>query len=814
MVTVKINNITTEARENETILAVAKRLGINIPTLCYHAKLGPFGACRICLVEVEPGNRLVASCITKVFNNMVVKTDSEMAIKARKINLELLLARHPSDCLVCEKGGECELQNVAFAIGTSGRFEKGENRITEIFGVHPHDYNVDDTRSIIERDMNKCILCKRCIRVCHEVQGVGAINFSNRGYKMQMGAFYGRALDCEFCGQCVDICPVGALVNKLPKYRARVWELKPVKSTCTYCGCGCTQFLNVKDNEIIKVTARMNVGINQGNLCARGRYGIDFVGSQERLKTPLIKNETGFREVSWKEALDYSADRLKQIRDKSGAESIAGLGSARCTNEENYLLQKLMRVAIGSPHLDNSVRLEHAPALNALTNSLGWPAATNSFADIAKAKTILLIGANVTETHPIVGLHIKHAVNKLGVRLLLVEAGPSKMDLFSELNMKIHHGTEVALLNGMANVLISKNLIAQDFIDKNTEGFDEVKKAVADYTPLHVEEITGIPAKQVELMAQLYAQARPATVYFGAELSQSPQGGEAVQALINLALMTGNIGIPGGGVNPLRVHNNIQGSCDMGMLPDYFPGYQSINDKKVRECLEELWGTKLPLTPGLNMKEIFKEIDRGTIKALYVMGENPVLGLPYPEQVERVLKKLQCLVVQDIFMTETAQLANVVLPGTSYAEKDGTFTNSERRVQRIRQAIPEIKKSVPDWKILADIFVRLCYHKPHYQSANQIMEEIRLVVPIYGGVNYFRLDEEGLQWPCLDQEDSGTDILYHNGFPGGKAKFQAVQYQAGLETGSEYPYLITAGKFHSGTMSRYSAALAEIKMVV
>ncbi len=812
MLNLTIDNIKVEAQEHETILAVARREGIQIPTLCYHAKLGPCGACRICLVEVEPGNRLVASCITKVLNNMVVKTDSPMALKARKTNLELLLARHPADCLVCEQGGECELQDVSFMIGTAGRFTGEQNRIVKIFGVQPLDLTIDDTRTIIERDLNKCILCKRCIRICHEIQGVGAINFSNRAYKMELGAFYGRALDCEFCGQCVDICPVGALLNKLPKYRARVWQLTPVKSTCTYCGCGCTLILNVKDNELIKISTRDEVGVNNGNLCARGRYGFDFVGSRERLRSPLIKEDGEFREAGWNEALTYTADRLKEIKERSGAESIAAFGSARCTNEDNYLLQKVMRAAIGTPNLDSSVRLEHAPALEALTNSLGWPAATNSIGDLANSKAILVVEANITENHPIIGLQIKAAVRKHKARLLLIETEQTKLESLAEITLHPRLGTEVALLNGLAQVLIEEKLLNKDFIARQTEGYQELAAALKKYTPVYVEKITGVPAEQIKAAAKLYGETQPASSFFGTGLSQRLQGKEAAAALVNLAQLCGNIGVPGGGVNPLRVQNNVQGSCDMGMLPDYLPGYQPVGDEQARARLEELWGVKLPAEPGLNINEVFAIGKKSKIKALYVVGENPLLAFPQKKQVKAVLEKLDLLVVQDIFLTETAQMADVVLPGVSFAEADGTFTNTERRVQRVRQAISPLADCRPSWRILADLSRHLGYNMPSYQSAAQVMEEIAQAVPLYGGISYRRLEQGGIQWPCPEREHPGTAVLYQEGFPRGKARFQVVDYQPMPEESREYPYLVTVGKYHSGTMSRYSQALLEIRM--
>jgi formate dehydrogenase alpha subunit len=803
-----IDGIPTQVEENTTILEAAERIGVYIPTFCYHAKLGPFGACRICMVQIDPGNRLVPACITKAMRNMVVNTKSERVIEARKTNLELLLARHPTDCLVCERGGECELQQVCFKLGVTSGIDQSLNRLVEIFGVQPPDLAMEDTRTIIARNLSKCIMCKRCIRICHEVQALGAIQFSRRGFKMEMGTFFGQELTCEFCGQCVDICPVGALTHQMSKYKARLWQMDKVPTICSYCSVGCSLCLNIKDNEIIKVNAENGKGVNDGNLCYKGRYGQIFVNEPQRLTTPLIRDNSSGKlvQVGWDEALNLVAKRLSQIKADAGADSIAGLGSARCTNEDNYLFQKLMRCVIGTNNLDNCTRFEHAPSLVALDEALGWPAMSNSFADIASSPLIFLVGANPTETHPVFGIKLRRAAKEGKTKLIVLDPRRTKLSKYAKAWLPVRPGTDVALIWGMIYLLIKEHLIDEEFIEKFTVGFEEVRQAAKKFTPAYTSKITGISEAQLHEITHLYGKAKSAAIIYGMGATQHTWGTDLVYSLVNLALISGNLGKAGGGLNPLRGQSNTQGVCDMGVLPDFFPGYQHIPDPWAISKLEKHWGKKIPRQPGLTLTQMIPAITEGKLRAMYIMGENPVLSSPNPKQTQQDLTKLDFLVVQDIFHNQVTEVANVVLPGSSFAEKDGTFTNSERRIQRLHKAIQPIGESRPDWLIISQLADYLGY-KMDYSSPAQIMKEITQLVPVYEGINYSRLETRGIQWPCFTEEHPGTPILYQDGFPQGKAKLTPIEYKPiPTLTTKEYPYLLVTGKYlfhyHSGMLNK------------
>jgi len=801
-----------ETEEGATIFQAARAAGIEIPHLCYWEGLEPTGACRLCVVEVEGAKSLVASCAYPVANGMVVSTKSERVIKGRKQVLELLLSDHPLDCMTCEKNGACDLQKYAYEMGiTASRFQ-GEK----------HAYPVDETNPFFVRDYNKCILCGRCVTACNDVQFVEAINFAHRGFNTKVAAPYDRSLlnsACIFCGQCVAACPVGSLVEKSRRFQGREWEFEKVPTVCPYCGVGCNIELNVKGNRIIKVTSPTNGVVNQGRLCVKGKFGLDFVHHPERLTTPLIRDgEKGsgrFREASWQEALEVVAQRLAEIKTESGPDSLAILTSAKCTNEENYLMQKLARAALGTNNVDHCARLCHASTVAGLALTFGSAAMTNSIAELRDADCIFIIGSNTSENHPIIALEVMEAVKHGRTKLIVADPRKIRMVDYAHIWLRQKPGTDVALINGMLNTIITEGWHNADFIKSRTEGFEELKELVKDYPASLVSQITGVPADDLREAAHLYALSHKACILFAMGITQHTTGTDNVCALANLAMATGHVGQESSGVCPLRGQNNVQGSCDMGALPNLLPGYQSITDAVARSKFEKAWRVSLPAAPGLTLIEMMHKAETGQIKGMYIMGEDPVTSDPNSSHVVKGLKSLDFLVVQDIFLSETAKFADVVLPGASFAEKDGTFTNTERRIQRVRKAIEPVGNSKPDWVIISEIAGRLGYPMA-YEDPGAIMEEVASVTPIYGGIHYDRLGLSGLQWPCRDRNDPGTKYLHEGSFSRGLGKFQPVHYQDPFELPDDaYPFILSTGRilyhWHGGTMSRHSLGLAQIK---
>lgn len=797
MIKLTIDEKRVEVKEGVTILQAAKASGIKIPHLCYHKALSSSSSCRLCVVEVEGARTLVASCSHPVVSGMIVRTDTERVLAARRLVIDLLLSNHPLDCLTCEKNGTCKLQKYAYELGITKTSFEGERC----------QYPIDTANPFIERDYNKCILCGRCIKACNEIQMMSIPDFINRGFETKVGTFYDSPLqetDCVFCGQCVGICPVGALTEKIANGKGRGWELAKTTTICPYCGCGCPIELNVKDNEVIKVTSTEA-------LCVKGRFGFDFINHADRLKIPLIKEASGeFREATWDEALDLIATKFSEIKSVFGSDSIAGISSARCTNEENYLFQKFMRAVIGTNNIDHCARLCHASTVAGLAIAFGSGAMTNSIDEISNADCILVIGSNTTESHPIIGLKIKQAV-KNGAKLIVADPRRIELAKLADLHLQFRCGTDVAWLNGMAQIIISEGLCNEGFIAERCEGFEELKKAVAEYTPEKTEEITGIPIDDLIRAARIYAQAEKASIIYSMGITQHTSGVNNVFAIANLAMLTGNVGKESSGVNPLRGQNNVQGACDMGALPGLYPGYQKVTEAKTK--FSALWGVNLPDTPGFTMLEMFAECGK-KIKLMYILGENPMVSDPDITHIESSLKSLDFLVVQDIFLTETAKLADVVLPACTFSEKDGTFTNTERRVQLARKALQPIGQSKEDSTIIIELANKMGY-KMNYISSSDIMDEIARLTPIYGGISYKRLEEKSLQWPCLDQSHPGTKFLHKDKFSGGLGKFQPIKYKPSAETqDEEYPFLLTTGRmlyhYHTGSMTRRSKGLNDI----
>ncbi len=804
-----INNHQYKAQHGQTILEVARENGIEIPTLCSSPFLKVTGACRICLVEDKESGKLVASCTTPVREGMKLETENGQVVEARKTILDLLLSDHPQDCLTCEADGKCELQRLAY------KYQLSE---TSFKDSKVERFQVQRDNPFIEVDPNKCILCGKCIRVDHDIQCSEAIDFIERGYSTRVGTAFDQDLGsdsstCVFCGQCVEICPTGALSYKPSKGEGREYDLKKVRTTCPYCGVGCQLELKVIGNRIIEVGSFYQEGVPNpyGEACVKGRFGYGFINHPDRLKKPLIRKGNEFEEVSWDEALNYTARKLSNIRKEFGSEAIAGLSSAKCTNEENYLMQKFTRAVIGTNSIDHCARLCHASTVAGLVKAFGSGAMTNSIAEIEGAEVIFVIGSNPTENHPVIGSRIKRAV-KDGTRLIVADPREIELAGYADVFLQQKPGSDVALLNGLMHVIIKEGLVDEDFITERTTDFEILRAIIEDYTPEKTAEITGIPVSDIIKAARIYGSAKKGAIYFAMGITQHKTGTDNVLAIANLAMLTGNVGRESTGVNPLRGQNNVQGACDLGALPNVYPGYQAVNNLTNKEKFEKAWGVELSTKVGLTVVEMFNQVGKG-LKAMYILGENPMLSDPDQNHIRQALQELEFLVVQDIFLTETAQYADVILPAACFAEKNGTFTNTERRIQRVNKAIEPPGRARSDWEIICDLSGRMGY-KMEYNSVEEIMEEIAGITPIYGGISYDRLGEKGLQWPCSNREHPGTRYLHQGEFTRGKGKFHAIPYIPPAEEPDEvYNFILMTGRmlyhFHTGTMTRNSRPISE-----
>lgn len=803
-----IDNIKVRAEEGTTILDVAKGAGIKIPTLCVMPELefAP-GSCRICVVEVVGMPALVASCAYPVREGLKIYTDNKRVLRARKMTLEFLLANHPLDCMTCEKNGSCVLEDLAYDFGIKkSRFRQNKKQIP-----------LDETNPFIIRDLNKCVLCGRCVEICNEVQQSNIIDFGHRGIKTEIivdGGIDLKNSNCVFCGQCIAVCPVGALTDKEAQGKGRTWEFKKVKTVCSYCGCGCNFDFNIKEGKVAKVTSNPKNAVNGINLCVKGRFGYDYIHRNDRLTTPLIKKKGRFEKASWEEAYRLINDKFSEIKKESGNDSLAVLSSAKCTNEENYLLMKFSRAVLGTNNVDHCARLCHSATVAGLAQAFGSGAMTNSIKEIAEASVIYLTGSNTTENHPIIALEIKKAVIKNGAKLIVADPREIELVKYADIWLRQRPGTDVALFNGLMNVIISEGLEDKEFIAKRTEGYEEIKKTVLKYTPEIVEKITGVPAEDIRKTARIYAAAPTASLIYSMGITQHSTGTDNVLSTANLAMLTGNVGKESTGVNPLRGQSNVQGACDLGALPNVYSGYQKVTDPLVKEKFCKAWGVDLSDKAGLTVVEILNAAYEGKIKGIFIMAENPAMSDPDLNHAREALKRVEFLVVSDIFMTETAELADVILPGVTIAEKDGTITNTERRVQRIRKAVEPAGESKPEWQIICELAQKMGYDMS-YNDPGEIMEEIAQITPIYGGIYYNRLDNGGLQWPCLDINHSGTKYLHKNKFSRGKGKFSAVEFKEAAELpDEEYPFIFTTGRvlyhFHTGTITRRSKGLSEV----
>ncbi len=834
-VTLTINGQKVEAPEESTVLEAARAAGITIPTLCYHKDLTPVGLCRLCVVEVEGSRLLQAACTLPVADGMVVHTESPTAVEARKFVLEMLLSDHPNECMICEKNGDCELQRWVYHYQVPWP-EHGGAR---------HRYLVDsDPNPVISVDLNKCILCGRCVRACAEIQGRDVWGFGYRGFETRLSAGADQPMleaRCESCGQCVAYCPTAALFDKMSLGWGRIYQQKQVVTTCSYCGVGCQLVLNVRDNRITRVTSHFDALVNGAALCVKGRYGYDYVHHPERLTSPLVRarwlpaegrpqgaGDEDFVETDWETALDIVAHQLAEVKRTYGGDATAILTSAKCTNEENYLMQKLARQVLGTNNVDHCARLCHSSTVAGLAMAFGSGAMSNSMRDVAQeARAYLVIGSNTTEQHPVFGIQLRQAVRQRGAKLVV--ADPRRIDLteYATLHLRQRPGTDIALINGLMYVILRDGLEDREFIETRTENFEAFKEVVMHYPPKRVAEITGVPAEDIEKAAHILAENKPMAVIWSMGITQHTHGVQNVLSLANLQMLLGNMGVPGGGVNPLRGQNNVQGACDVGGLPNVYPGYQNVADPAVKEKFERLWGGPLSDRVGLTVVEIIDAFGRGEIKALYILAENPVVTDPDVGHVRECLERGGFLVVQDIFLTETGKYADVMLPGVSFAEKDGTYTNTERRVQLVRQAIQPHPNTRQDWWITTEIAKRIIAHSKmaldpnapyagwNYNHPAQIMEELAATAPIYAGIRHERLAPNGLQWPVRSLDHAGTPILHVGKFTRGKGLFVPCEHLEPAEAPDEsYPFLMTTGRvvyhWHSGEMTRRARGLSAL----
>ncbi|MDY3005644.1 formate dehydrogenase subunit alpha [Anaerococcus porci] len=804
---VYINDIEYEIDRPMTILNFCKKQGIDIPSLCYDKRVLPNGACRLCIVEIEGYKNPVTSCSEKLKDGMKIYTHSEKIKSLRRQILDLLFSNHPNDCLNCDKSGKCKLQDYCYEYGiVSATFKNKESNLP-----------IDRTNKFFTYDPNKCVKCGICVSICNNLQNSQAISFTGRGFDLIVETPFNKGFgnsDCVSCGNCVSACPVGAL-NPKKKYiedKFRYWEVKRTQTTCSYCGVGCQMNLLSKDNRIVEIEP-INTIPNDGLLCVKGKFAYRFINHTDRLTKPLIKRNGKFVQASWQEAYRLIKEKYSKIMKENGPDAFGGFSSARCTNEENYLFQKFVRTVFKTNNVDHCARLCHASTVAGLANTLGSGAMTNSIEEIDGTDAFMIIGTNTTENHPVIGSKIKRRV-KNGAKLIVIDPREIELAKYADVFLKIKPGSNIAVLNGIMNVILKENLHDMDYINERTEGFEEFKRTIEKYKPDLVSKICGIDKNDLIKAARIYAKANKASLYYSMGITQHSSGTNGVMSTSNLQMLTGNVGFESTGINPLRGQNNVQGACDMGALPTDYTGYQKVFIDPVRESMESFWKSNLPSKKGLTLTEMINSAGKGDIKFLYIMGENPMISDPDLKHVKKSLENLDFLLVQDIFLTETAELADLVLPASSFAEKDGTFTNTERRIQRVNKAINPIGQSKADWKIIMEISNLLGYEE-YYNSPSEIMDEIALCTPSYSGISYKRLEKESLQWPCVGKEHPGTKYMHKNTMARGKGLFKAIEYEESKELPDEdYPLILTTGRmlyqYHTRTMTGKIEGLNEI----
>jgi formate dehydrogenase alpha subunit len=800
-ITIVLNGVEVSGSPGTTILNLAQESGVYIPTLCNDANLTPAGACRLCLVEDERNGALLASCVAPISPGMIINTRSQRVIEHRKKILKLLLASHPDSCLVCDKGNRCQLRKLAAEMGI-GLVE---------FQRIPQTDVIEEVNPFIERDLSKCIMCGKCIRADQELVVEGAIDYMYRGTSVKAATFNDTPLEkseCTFCGVCTAICPTGAIMEKDRTYTGTATTT--INTVCPYCGCGCTLSLGIKDGKVVCVRPVTEGAVNRGTLCVRGSYGYDFIHSPERLLRPLIKINGELKEATWKEALTKVADELKRIKETHGPGSLAVFGSSKCTNEENYLFQRFARGVLGTNNIDNGSRLYNASGRIGLGATIGYTGTTGTIDSLERSRVIIVIGADPEISAPVVAYAIKRAVKSRGAELIVIDPRRTPLTRFARLWLRPRIGTDIALLNGLARIIINEKKLDEEFVTRKTDNFTGWAKSLERYTATYVEGLTGIPKKNIQATARILAGAEEASIVYGNGITQQENGTNAVIAIANLAMLTGNTGRHGG-IFALQRENNAHGACDMGALPGFLPGYQIINDAQNRKKFEERWNILIPEQTGLSALEMINAAGKGIIRGMFIMGENPVTNFPQPELVRSALSSLEFLVAVDMFLTETAGLASVVLPAASFAEKEGTFTNFEGRVQQLRKAIEPAGDSLPD----GEIIIRLCREMGMpvpYTFPQHVAEEIEEMVPFYHHAVYSDVEAAALEPGEMEGEGPGTRRLYNGLFPSGFGRFTSVDYIPPQDAATpEFPLTLVVGSsryhFGAGTRSSRSARL-------
>ena len=811
-VTLQIDGETVTVPEGTTVLRAAAEAGINIPKLCATDSQEPFGSCRLCLVEIEGAKGLPASCTTEVREGMVVTTQSKRLGDVRRGVMELYISDHPLDCLTCPTNGDCELQDMAGAVGLR-EVRYGYE------GANHFDAEKDTSNPYFTFDPTKCIVCSRCVRACEEVQGTFALTIDGRGFASKVAASQDQPFldsECVSCGACVQACPTATLTENSLIEMGQPEHY--VITTCAYCGVGCSFRAEMKGQQVVKMIPNKDGHANHGHSCVKGRFAFGYATHKDRITKPMIRDSIHepWKEVSWEEAISFTARKFKEIQAKYGVGAIGGITSSRCTNEETYLVQKLVRAAFGNNNVDTCARVCHSPTGYGLKATLGESAGTQAFDSVMKADVIMVIGANPPDAHPVFASQMKRRLRE-GAKLIVVD--PRATDLVrsphieADYHLALRPGTNVAILNAMAHVILKEGLEDKAFIEARCEAdaFNDWRDFILEErnSPEAVEAESGVSAEKIRGAARLYASAPNAAIYYGLGVSEHSQGSTAVMAIANLAMCTGNLGREGVGVNPLRGQNNVQGSCDMGSFPHELPGYRHVSDPNVRGMFERDWGVSIQPEPGLRIPNMFDAAVAGTFKGLYVQGEDVAQSDPDTTHVTKALSSLECMVVQDIFLNETAKFAHVFLPGSSFLEKNGTFTNAERRISPVRKVMEPLA-GYEDWEVTQLLSNALGYPM-NYSHPSEIMDEIARLTPTFQGVSFEKLDKLGsIQWPCNEKAEEGTPTMHVEEFVRGKGLFRVTPYVPTDErTTPMFPLLLTTGRilsqYNVGAQTRRTA---------